>query len=78
MKNQNQWPLPSPNELVRACRTVQRLQRAMYSEVQNDPSVEPLWDRLVGAHLAMIGTTRYLGATDPAYAAAWERMLEDH
>jgi len=69
--------VPSPRELVRAYRTLQRLSYATWDLHVRDIAGMPAWDGLIEGRRMVALTTAALGQVlDPAYAAAWERMLD--
>jgi hypothetical protein len=69
--------VPSPRELVRAYRTLHRLSYATHDLYVRDMGGSHAWDGLVEGRRMLAVTTAALGQVlDPAYSAAWERMLD--
>lgn len=70
--------LPTPDELVTARRIIRELHYAIgFEEPVADRAGMRMWDSLVEGGRAIAVTTAYLGqVVDPAYAAAWEKMME--
>lgn len=67
---------PTPDELVAARRIVRRLHRAIGTDRVRDRSGMDMWDSLVEGGRAIAVATAALGMEDPAYARAWEQMMD--
>lgn len=70
--------LPTPAELVAARRVIRRLHRSINMDEVRDIAGMRMWDSLVEGGRAIAVTTAYLAQEiDPAYADAWEEMMDD-
>lgn len=68
--------LPSPREVVRAYRTLKRLAWATHDIRIQDVSGSSAWDGIVeGRRMLAVTTAGLASYVDPAYEAAWHRML---